>query len=284
MSWYCVFLGDNLLSLFSKRQHTIARSSAEAEYRGVANAVAETAWLQNLLLELHSPLHSTTLIYFDNAIEEKVHSNDLVIPIRQARLSPGRTGNTLKIIHTVEVVLTNKTLLLAEIILEAEATPIALKKRMAIPTPLTEHETNIESGTSEEGHWKSRSKRRKPTDEEDLLIPWSCEEVDPFTPRIRNFKSSRKTRMPNNVKTYDGTGDPEDHVKKFQVAAQMERWAMPIWCHMFNSTLIGAARVWFDELPLESINGYKDLKAAFLAYFIQQKKYVKDPVKIHNIK
>ncbi|GJU21266.1 reverse transcriptase domain-containing protein [Tanacetum coccineum] len=90
--------------------------------------------------------------------------------------------------------------------------------------------------------------------------------------------------MPNNVKTYDGTGDPEDHVKNFHAAAQVERWAMPTWCHMFNSTLIRAARVWFDELPPESIDGYKDLKAAFLAYFMQQKKYVKDPVKIHNIK
>ncbi|GJV68731.1 hypothetical protein Tco_1484240 [Tanacetum coccineum] len=131
-------------------------------------------------------------------------------------------------------------------------------------------------GTSDGGHWKSKSKRHKPTDEDDLAVPWSCEEVDPFTPRIRNFKSSRKTRMPNNVKTYDGTGDLEDHVKFFQAAAQMERWAMPTWCHMFNSTLIGTARVWFDELPPKSIDGYKDLKAAFLAYFIQQKKYVKD--------
>ncbi|GJZ49701.1 hypothetical protein Tco_0603891 [Tanacetum coccineum] len=78
--------------------------------------------------------------------------------------------------------------------------------------------------------------------------------------------------MPNNVKTYDGTGDPEDHVKKFQAAAQVERWTMPTWCHMFNSTLIGAARVWFDELPPESIDGYKDLKEAFLAYFLKQKK------------
>nr|GEW66874.1 reverse transcriptase domain-containing protein [Tanacetum cinerariifolium] len=59
---------------------------------------------------------------------------------------------------------------------------------------------------------------------------------------------------------------------------------MPTWCHMFNSTLIGAARVWFDELPPESIDGYKDLRAAFLAYFMQQEKYVKDPVEIHNIK
>nr|GEV92323.1 reverse transcriptase domain-containing protein [Tanacetum cinerariifolium] len=68
------------------------------------------------------------------------------------------------------------------------------------------------------------------------------------------------------------------------VAAQVERWAMPTWCHMFNSTLIGAARVWFDKLPPESIDGYKDMKAAFLSYFMHQKKYVKDPVEIHNIK
>nr|GEY11267.1 hypothetical protein [Tanacetum cinerariifolium] len=72
--------------------------------------------------------------------------------------------------------------------------------------------------------------------------------------------------------------------KKSTEAKQVERWAMPTWCHMFNSTLIGAARVWFDELPRESIDGYKDMKAAFLSYFMQQKKYVKDPVEIHNIK
>nr|GEU95398.1 reverse transcriptase domain-containing protein [Tanacetum cinerariifolium] len=138
------------------------------------------------------------------------------------------------------------------------------------------------SYSSDGKHRKSR--RHQPTDEDDLKRPWMCEEENPFTHRIRNFESSRKTRMPNNVKTYDGTGDPEDHVKVFQAAAQVERWAMPTWCHMFNSTLIGAARVWFNELPPESIDGYKDLRAAFLAYFMQQKKYVKDPVEIHNIK
>nr|GEU99037.1 reverse transcriptase domain-containing protein [Tanacetum cinerariifolium] len=86
------------------------------------------------------------------------------------------------------------------------------------------------SDFSDEGNWKSKSKRHKPTNEDDLTMPWMCKEVDPFTPQI---------------------------------------WA---------------ARVWFDELPLESINSYKDLKEAFLAYFMQQKKYVKDPVEIHNIK
>ncbi|XP_071712725.1 uncharacterized mitochondrial protein AtMg00810-like [Rutidosis leptorrhynchoides] len=38
-SGYCVFLGNNLLSWSSKRQLTPSRSSAEAEYRGVANAL-----------------------------------------------------------------------------------------------------------------------------------------------------------------------------------------------------------------------------------------------------
>ncbi|GJX05778.1 ribonuclease H-like domain-containing protein [Tanacetum coccineum] len=65
-SGYCVFLGDNLLSWSTKRQHTISLSSAEAEYQGVANVVAETAWIHNLLRELHSPLLTATLVYCDN--------------------------------------------------------------------------------------------------------------------------------------------------------------------------------------------------------------------------
>ncbi|GKC30180.1 ribonuclease H-like domain-containing protein [Tanacetum coccineum] len=63
---YCVFLGNNLLSWSSKHQSMLSHSSAEAEYHGVANAVAETCWLRNLLCELHTPLSSTTLVYCDN--------------------------------------------------------------------------------------------------------------------------------------------------------------------------------------------------------------------------
>ncbi|GKB35202.1 ribonuclease H-like domain-containing protein [Tanacetum coccineum] len=58
--------GDNLLSWSAKCEHTLSSYIAEAEYRGVANVVAETAWLHNLLRELHSPLYAATLIYCDN--------------------------------------------------------------------------------------------------------------------------------------------------------------------------------------------------------------------------
>nr|GEU80206.1 ribonuclease H-like domain-containing protein [Tanacetum cinerariifolium] len=40
-SGYCVFLGNNLLSGSAKRQVTLSRSSAEAEYHAVANIVAK---------------------------------------------------------------------------------------------------------------------------------------------------------------------------------------------------------------------------------------------------
>ena len=65
-SGYCVFLGHNLISWSSKRQPTLSRSSAEAEYRGVANVVSESCWIRNLLLELHCPIHKATLVYCDN--------------------------------------------------------------------------------------------------------------------------------------------------------------------------------------------------------------------------
>nr|GEX12698.1 ribonuclease H-like domain-containing protein [Tanacetum cinerariifolium] len=64
-SGYCVFLDDNLLSWCAKRQVTFSRLSAEAEYRGVANVVAETAWIRNLLHKLHT-LFTATLVSCDN--------------------------------------------------------------------------------------------------------------------------------------------------------------------------------------------------------------------------
>ncbi|GJU46507.1 reverse transcriptase domain-containing protein [Tanacetum coccineum] len=42
--------------------------------------------------------------------------------------------------------------------------------------------------------------------------------------------------------------------------------------------------VWFDDLPLKSVDSYDDLKKAFLENFLQQKKCIKDLVEIHHIK
>ena len=65
-SGYCIYLGDNLVSWSSKRQDMVSRSSSEAEYKGVANAVAETCYIRNLLLKLKVPITAATLVYGDN--------------------------------------------------------------------------------------------------------------------------------------------------------------------------------------------------------------------------
>jgi hypothetical protein len=48
-SGYIVFLGANLVSWSFKRQNVISRSSAETEYRVVANGVVEACSLRQLL-------------------------------------------------------------------------------------------------------------------------------------------------------------------------------------------------------------------------------------------
>lgn len=80
-SGYCVFLGDNLVSWSSKRQDVISRSSAEAEYRGVANAVSEATWLRTLLLEMKIPVQRATVVYCDNISTIYMSSN----PVKHQR-------------------------------------------------------------------------------------------------------------------------------------------------------------------------------------------------------
>nr|GEX41910.1 ribonuclease H-like domain-containing protein [Tanacetum cinerariifolium] len=65
-SGYCVFLRDNLLSSSAKQRVTLSHSSVEAEYHGVVNVVAKTAWNRNLLRELHTPLFTPTRVLCDN--------------------------------------------------------------------------------------------------------------------------------------------------------------------------------------------------------------------------
>ncbi|GJR37914.1 ribonuclease H-like domain-containing protein [Tanacetum coccineum] len=73
----CLFMYDPrerhlaaLKSILGYVQETIcllrSMRKLEAEYRGVANVVAETFWLRKLLRELHSPLFFATLVYCDN--------------------------------------------------------------------------------------------------------------------------------------------------------------------------------------------------------------------------
>ncbi|GJS53318.1 hypothetical protein Tco_0626680 [Tanacetum coccineum] len=92
----------------------------------------------------------------------------------------------------------------------------SISKRIEI-TPKRRHHAVTEGFSKSEdsggGHLKSRSKRQRSSIEDNNLSqPWVCVETDSFTPRIRYF-DFLKTRMPSHIKTYDGSKDPEDHLK-----------------------------------------------------------------------
>jgi hypothetical protein len=44
-----VFIGGNLVSWCARKQPIVSRSSTEAEYKAIANAMAELMWVQSLL-------------------------------------------------------------------------------------------------------------------------------------------------------------------------------------------------------------------------------------------
>ncbi|GKE01673.1 reverse transcriptase domain-containing protein [Tanacetum coccineum] len=90
---------------------------------------------------------------------------------------------------------------------------------------------------------QDNGKGKAKMDEEDLSKPFKEILKCPFTRRIVEF-SSPGHRMPTNVKTYDGTGDPEDHIGRFVGAGNQGEWPMPVWCRMFQQTLDGKARAW----------------------------------------
>ncbi|GJR63755.1 hypothetical protein Tco_1505917 [Tanacetum coccineum] len=91
--------------------------------------------------------------------------------------------------------------------------------------------------------------------DEDLSKPFKEVLKCLFTRRIIEF-SSPGHRMPKNAKVYDGTGDPEDHVGRFVGMGNQGEWPMPVWCRMFQQTLDGKVRAWFDKLPPGSIDNW----------------------------
>ncbi|XP_045802549.1 uncharacterized mitochondrial protein AtMg00810-like [Trifolium pratense] len=65
-SGYCFFLGSSLISWRAKKQHTVARSSFEAEYRVLSFAACELQWLTYLLEDLRVLCIKPPVLYCDN--------------------------------------------------------------------------------------------------------------------------------------------------------------------------------------------------------------------------
>ena len=67
----CIFIGDSIISWKSKKQATVSRSSAEAEYRALASVI----WITQLITDLHVKVLMPTTVLCDNQATTAIASN-----------------------------------------------------------------------------------------------------------------------------------------------------------------------------------------------------------------
>ena len=77
ISGYCTFLGGNLVTWRSKKQNVVARSSAEAEFRAMAQGVCELLWLKGLLEDLGVSVHLPMMLFCDNKAAISIAHNPI---------------------------------------------------------------------------------------------------------------------------------------------------------------------------------------------------------------
>nr|GEV88570.1 hypothetical protein [Tanacetum cinerariifolium] len=118
--------------------------------------------------------------------------------------------------------------------------------------------------------------------DDDLKKPYKEVLESPFTRRIIEF-SAPSHRMPTNLRIYDGSTDPDDHISHFVGAANQGEWEMPVCCRMFQQTLDGPARRWFDRMPNGCIDSWANLRERFVERFALRRRCSKDPTEVSKI-
>ncbi|KAL8136127.1 hypothetical protein AgCh_010650 [Apium graveolens] len=77
LTGYCVLFGGSVISWKCKKQQTISRSSAEAEYRSMADVCCELSWLTSLCTELHISSLTPIPLFCDNQSALYIASNSV---------------------------------------------------------------------------------------------------------------------------------------------------------------------------------------------------------------
>lgn len=78
VSGYCVFVNNNLVSWKSKKQPTLSKSSAEAEYRCMESATCEVMWILKVLTDLGKTGLIPVELFCDNRSAVQITANPIM--------------------------------------------------------------------------------------------------------------------------------------------------------------------------------------------------------------
>ncbi|KAL0536608.1 hypothetical protein IC582_025562 [Cucumis melo] len=113
----CFFLGNNLLSWFSKKQNYVSLSTAEAEYIAVGSGCTQMIWMKNMLNE-YGIIQDVMTLYCDNMS---------VIDISKNPVQNSRTKHMDIRHHFIRELIENKVITLQHIHSNSQLTDIFTK-------------------------------------------------------------------------------------------------------------------------------------------------------------
>ncbi|GLT84990.1 hypothetical protein SLE2022_031930 [Rubroshorea leprosula] len=73
------------------------------------------------------------------------------------------------------------------------------------------------------------------------------------------------------LETYDGSGDPDEHLHTYQAIMRIQNANDAMMCKVFPATLKSTARRWYHKLPRHSIDSYSQLAKLFSNKFASQR-------------
>ncbi|XP_019150235.1 PREDICTED: uncharacterized protein LOC109147053 [Ipomoea nil] len=97
----------------------------------------------------------------------------------------------------------------------------------------------------------------------------------PFSSEIMSYKVPGDFKFPEQA-TFDGSGDPREHLLSYQAKMQVLGVRDPVMCRAFLPTLKGSAQRWLVALPPGSIHNFEELVDRFMSHYAANIKPQKD--------
>ncbi|XP_014511777.1 uncharacterized protein LOC106770485 [Vigna radiata var. radiata] len=104
----------------------------------------------------------------------------------------------------------------------------------------------------------------------------------PFTNAI--MQAQMPDRPPPSIERFDGTSDPEHHIRNFIDSMAYYSKSNPVKCRAFSQSLKGEALEWYYTLPPNSIDNFRTVITLFKKQYAINRKDEVTPTDLVNIK